>query len=184
MSSVADPNVIQADGTIIEFDRSNPGLTDPVPIFTVPLATPARIEAVFCLMDTGNQTIASESLVLFMQQANGDIIWVGPSPTFIGQNVPTGYVSWGRGNQESAQFAAYSVAADDDVPPLFSSPALPDIVLPAQATLAIAYNNQADTNTGTLTIRNLAVTYTPGAGPTSVTDSVQGIPLLTDVSTG
>lgn len=184
MSSTLQENLVNADQGAIEFARNDPGLNMGPVIFTVPIGSPARIEAVFCLMDAGNQTIDTESLVLFMAQANGDLIWVGPSPVFIGQGVSTGYVSWARGNQDSAQFAAYNQAPDDDTPPLFSQPALPDVVLPPNATLSLAYNNGADTNTGTLTVSGITVTYTVGTGPTSETVAAQGVPLLTDVSTG
>lgn len=184
MSSTLVENLVNADQGAIEFDRSNPGLFGPTLIFTVPVGSPARIEAVFCFMDAGNQTIAVESLVLFYQQANGDIIWVGPSPVFIGQNVSTGYVSWARGNQDTAQFAAYNQAPDDDTPPLFSNPALPDVVLPPNATLGLAYNAGADTNTGTMTVSQITVTYTVGTGPTSTVAPVNVLPLLTPTDEG
>lgn len=176
-SALVEPSV-QADQTVLTFPRNDPGLSDPLTIFTVPLATPARIDAVFALMDSGNQTIDTESLVLFMLKNDGSIIGVYPSPTFIGQGVSLGYVTWSRGNQDSAQFAAYNQTPDDDTPPMFSAPALPDLVLPPNATLALAYNNGADTNSGDMTVRNVTVTWTGGTGPTSVTDSLDTFPLL------
>lgn len=169
MTSTAGNTVAASQGVAVTFDRGTVGLTDPQQIFQVPLGDPARMEAVYFQAFFADSSPNAEAFVLTFAQADGSVVWAQPTPSFTGANDPSIVCTWARGNNDTAQLPGFVSVVIEGSVPAYANPPLPDIVLPALSTISVALWEDSNDNSGSITVENVAVTYTVGTGPTSVT---------------
>lgn len=145
------------------FDLSVPGLSPAQQFFTIPSAVPARIDSVYCRADYGGLTSNAEVFLLLFIDISGATSGVYPAPP-VGSTAGATevFLTWARGNQEVAQFPAYQPQAEEGGQiPTFGNPALPDIVLPANSSLAFQVFEDADNGAGTVAMEDIFIYYTP-----------------------
>lgn len=150
----------------------------------VPVGEPARIEAVWFQAIVSTATVGLEGFVLQFALSDGTVVFTQPTPVFNSEFSTSLFCSWARGNNDTYQLPGVAIMPVEAALPEYANPPLPEMVLPALSTISIALYEASDDNSGTFTVVDPAVTYTPGVGPTSATAGAVGLPLLVDTSTG
>lgn len=164
---------------------------DPIVLFTVPLATPARIDAVF-MQAVAASTTAFQGEVWGLQLAapGGAIqaqVWTPPLNFMeISGVVPQCLLTWmvdgvGTDQLATATFIDASQPTPETVTITWTG-ALPDLVLQPNATVSVLRATPAGADE--VDVSSCTVTYTPNAGAVSSSDVIDILPLLVPTSTG
>lgn len=172
MSSLEQAVVQASQGVQVTFDRSVVGPSAFMTLFTVPLAEPARIEAVWFHADFSGGAVSNELLVLQLALSDGTVVFTQPTPYATDPDQDTMICSFARGNNDSMQLSGLAHPSSEAEAPPYVNPPLPPLVLPALSTVSVALFEIDSGNSGSCTILNPTVTYTPGGAGTSVTEVV------------
>jgi hypothetical protein len=152
-------------------------------IFTVPAATPSRIESVYIEPLFPDTTQHTELWELTFIDTAGLPIWRQATPMFGSSNSFTSeHITWARGMTGTLDDAPVQVFIPPDTNgcALATLP-LPDLVLPAGATLEIGLFEITDGGLPSITVTNIAVTYTPDSSGTAITTMGDLLPLLAPI---
>lgn len=184
---MSTPASTQASAGVFTYTRGVSGLSPFQTIFTVPNISPVLIESVYFLADFGGLDINSEALVLRIVAPGNAVVFAQSTPIMDPDGTGSytqAYCTWARGASGTSGEAPMKPIAIDITPPIFNTVPLPDMTMPPLTTIGVALYVDNQNNPGSMTLQGVSVTYTPNGGPLATTDTPQGIPLLTDVSTG
>lgn len=185
MSSFALSNVAVVPDVLLPAGNFPTG-NDPVTLFTIPGTAPARIESVYLSIPYDGADTYGDVFVLRLVDPAPAVLWAQVAPQAPDTNVQTLELTWVRRGNDTAQGGMYVFPWDDgENESAWWTGELPDLVLrPSSIVQLQALRGSIDPDVPDLTLTNIAVTYSTGAGGTVTTTMVQPylIPLNTEVT--
>lgn len=184
MTSSASP-VITAPP--VNFPGAAFGIPQTATIYTVQQAAPERIETVRCAASFVSNSDTKDIFVLQLCDQSETVLYEQATPPLLGVDaaVLQTFLTWSRLGNDTAQLAAQEqLFATDNVRRAWCNMRLPDLVLQPGAFINLVGWFDDGNEGAAVAVTEIAVTVTRNAGAVSDTTLVQGIPLLTDVSTG
>lgn len=180
------PASTQANQGAFQFDRTFIGLTAFQTIFTVPAFGPARIDTVFFVADFGGLAVIAEAIVLRIRSDTGVTVFTQATAIMNADGTlgaTQAWCTWARGATGSNQDPAPAPANVEGVTPYFFTLPLSEQTMPALTTVDVALYEDQDGGTGTMTLQDIAVTYTPDGATVANTTPDNVFPLLLPAST-
>lgn len=184
MTTPASPVTLATDlsipGSGIQFPSS-------YTIYTVQSNQPERIEAVYMVATFVANSATTDTFTIQLRDITGVVLYEQATPPLLGVNNADfmAFLTWSRLGNDTAQLAAAeTLFSVDNVRRAWCNMRLPDLVLQNGSTVVLNAFFEDGAESSPTVVTDIAVTVARDVGAASDTFQAQGIPLLTDISTG